>query len=256
MKKIINNVLEKINQNIIRYDKLQALREALREIKSDAESEFADLLDCTLVNPLESRAQLKQDLFVLHELGYKKNGFFVDFGATNGLDLSNSYLLEKKFGWNGILAEPAKLWHGDLRKNRNVSIETRCVWKDSVSSITFNEAAAPEYSTVDSYSGLDFHSKLRKKGKKYEVESISLVDLLKKYGAPDIIDYLSIDTEGTEFEILSNFDFDAYKFRVITVEHNFMSARGKIFKLLSDNGYIRKNIALSDFDDWYVLKRD
>jgi hypothetical protein len=70
MKKIINNFLEKFNQNIIRYDKLQALREALREIKSDAEAEFADLLDCTLVNPLESRAQLRQDLFVLHESGH------------------------------------------------------------------------------------------------------------------------------------------------------------------------------------------
>jgi hypothetical protein len=52
----------------------------------------------------KSRAQLGQDLFVLSELNLKRNGFFVEFGATNGVDLSNTALLEREFGWNGILA--------------------------------------------------------------------------------------------------------------------------------------------------------
>ncbi len=255
MKKIINKGLEKFNLNLIRYDKLQALKEALEEVRLDASAEFEALLNTDYFNALESKAQLRQDLFVLHELDYKKNGFFVDFGATNGFDLSNSYLLEKRFGWNGILVEPARLWHSDLRKNRNVNIETNCVWKDSDSVITFNEANAPEYSTIDSYSRFDFHSKLRRGGKKYDVKTISLLDLLDKYNAPEIIDYLSIDTEGTEYDILSNFDFNKYKFRTITVEHNYTSVRGKIFKLLTENGYYRKNIALSEFDDWYILKQ-
>lgn len=77
-----------------------------------------------------SQAQLHQDLFVLSELGFKRGGFFVEFGATNGLELSNSFLPEDKFEWYGILAEPAKKWHKALKNNRpNTKIETDCVWR-------------------------------------------------------------------------------------------------------------------------------
>ena len=63
-----------------------------------------------------------------------------------------------------------------------------------------------------------------------------------------------MDTEGSEYEILSAFNFDKYKFRVITFEHNFTDNREKIFKLLTDKVYVRKNMDISRFDDWYVLK--
>lgn len=52
------------------------------------------------------KRQINQDIFVLYTLNWKRNGFFVEFGATNGIDLSNTYLLEKDFGWKGLLSEP------------------------------------------------------------------------------------------------------------------------------------------------------
>ena len=55
-----------------------------------------------------SPAQLFQDLFALFALNLKKNGVLVEFGATNGVNLSNTVLLERQFGWTGILAEPAR----------------------------------------------------------------------------------------------------------------------------------------------------
>jgi len=94
---------------------------------------------------------------------------------------------------------------------------------------------------------------LRKNGRKYEVKTISLNDLLKKYSAPNLIDYLSIDTEGSEFEILNAFDFDTYSIKIITCEHNYSDNREKIFKLLTSKGYERKYVEVSDFEDWYVL---
>ena len=63
------------------------------------------------------KSQLGQEIFALIENDFKRDGFFVEFGATNGLELSNTHLLEKEFGWTGILAEPAKTWHEDLYKN-------------------------------------------------------------------------------------------------------------------------------------------
>jgi FkbM family methyltransferase len=201
----------------------------------------------------KSQSQIRQDLFVLHQLNFKQNGYFVEFGATNGIDLSNSYLLETEYGWNGILVEPAKVWHPDLLKNRRAKIDTRCVYKTSGESILFNESKDPNLSVIDSFSGLDNHTKLRSSGNQYFVETISLIDLLNQYSAPEEIDYLSIDTEGSEFDILENFDFKKYRFKVITCEHNYTANRERLNALFVENGYHKKYENFSLFDDWWVL---
>lgn len=196
-------------------------------------------------------SQFGQDLFVLNELNFKKNGFFVEFGATNGINSSNTYLLENKFNWSGILAEPAKVFYNELNKNRKCFIETNLVWKNSKSRLLFHEDFAGGLSTIKKF--IDNDTQIRKKKKEYILETISLNDLLVKYNAPKIIDYLSIDTEGSEFNILNNFNFNKYKFRIITCEHNFTSNKNKIHKLLTKNGYVKKHSSLVSFvDDWYV----
>lgn len=203
----------------------------------------------------EAKGQHRQDVFVLSELGYKQNGYFVDFGATNGKDISNTWILEKVFGWTGILAEPGKNWHEDLFRNRNCHIDTHCVWRETGPVLTFNETPVPDLSCIDEFSSHDMWARSRVAGKRYSVDTISLVDLLDKYNAPRVIDYLSIDTEGSEFDILSTFDFDKYQFRVITCEHNYTPQRESIYQLLTSNGYVRKYVEISNVDDWYVLDK-
>lgn len=254
MKDSIKAFLRSIDIGITRYSMLEKLRQDARaahdlRVLETLPNEHASQL---LKYLRSSKSQFRQDLFVLSELGFKTNGFFVEFGATNGIDLSNTCLLEKEFGWTGILAEPARCWHESLQRNRGASIETRCVWKDSTSVLTFNEVAAPELSTIHAYSGADLHTDARKRGTTYQVGTISLDDLLAKHDAPKEIDYLSIDTEGSEFEILDNFDFGRHSIRIITCEHNFTPMRERIFELLSRNGYVRKYETLSEYDDWYV----
>jgi FkbM family methyltransferase len=203
----------------------------------------------------KSKAQLRQDIFALKESGFKRNGFFVEFGATNGISLSNTYMLEMEFSWSGILVEPARIWAKSLQKNRpNAIIETLCVWARSNDYLVFNEAYQPELSTIKAFSGLDHLKSARKAGKTYSVKTISLMDLLEKNRAPKYIDYLSIDTEGSEYEILRNFDFNQYTFGVISVEHNFTEQRGRIKNLLESFGYEQKFSEISMFDDWYVRK--
>ncbi len=85
------------------------------------------------------------------------------------------------------------------------------------------------------------------------VETISLNDLLLEHGAPRHVDFLSVDTEGSEFEILNALDFDRWRPRTIAVEHNFTPLREKLFDLLSAQGYRRMWEGFSRFDDWYVL---
>ena len=209
---------------------------------------FKDLVETLKM----SKSQLGQDIFTLSKLNFKRHGFFVEFGATNGVDYSNTLVMEKLFGWSGILSEPAKTWHRHLHLNRTSFIDTNAVWKISNSQIVFNETDSAEYSTIEYFSDLDMHKNIRLDGKKYEVQTISLTDLLLKYDAPSIIDYLSIDTEGSEIDILESFDFNHYTFSVITVEHNYTDSRGRIYELLTSKGYRRVNENISKFDDWYV----
>ena len=254
LKGLVKKTLGRFDIGITSYTRLRQL-----EANSNVGMDIGLLLELPehhSVNLLESlrqsKSQLGQDLFTLSVCNFKRGGFFVEFGATNGIDLSNTYLLEKKYGWSGILAEPAKRWHNDLRQNRCCNIETDCVWRDSGATLNFNEVDSGELSTIDSFKPRDVHREARKSGNRFSVRTISLTDLLDKYGSPREIDYLSIDTEGSEYDILSTFDWGKYRFKVITVEHNYTRQREKIFSLLSGNGYVRKMEKLSRFDDWYV----
>lgn len=204
----------------------------------------------------KAHGQLYQDMIVQMYLNWKTNGYFVEFGATDGNDISNTYTLEKEFGWNGILAEPAKHWHTNLSKNRSCNIDHRCVWKTTGEQVTFHQSIArPDASAIESYITPDLYQMIGGEADKYKVETVSLNDLLKKYNAPNDIDYISLDTEGSEIEILQAFDFDQYKVKFFTVEHNEKEVnRQRIYDLLTSKGYDRVLKHVSNWDDFYVLK--
>jgi len=254
-KRLVQGTLKRFNVAITKYNKLQRLNEGISAIQ-----------DLTLIRSLpedrvvpmlrvmdRSKSQSRQDLFALAESGFKAGGYFVEFGATDGVTFSNTWLMEKEFGWTGILAEPGRGWHGQLKKNRNCVIETDCVWRESGRSVTFNETAEGEFSAIDSFGSE--HPNSKKRTNRYKVSTISLEDLLRKYKAPQKIDYLSMDTEGSEYEILSAFNFDQYEFGVVTVEHDFGRKRADLLRLLTSKGYTRKLEGVIGFDDWYVRTR-
>jgi len=202
-----------------------------------------------------SKAQILQDLWVLFELDDKRDGYFVEFGATNGLVNSNTWLLEKRFGWSGILAEPNPDWHDALRANRNCHIDTRCVFTNTGATLTFLSADDPELSGLAAASGRDHNAGRRAAGIPFDVCTVSLNDLLKAHGAPSLIDYMSIDTEGSEFDILSRFDFETYRVSLFSIEHNFTDNEARIDRLMTEKGYERRFPEFSQWDGWYVPKQ-
>jgi FkbM family methyltransferase len=235
------------------YAEVLEILVALRDqTATPAPSDQLAFLRFCLANVLRSRSQFLQDMWVAYELQSRQNGFFVEFGGADGIKGSNSYFFERELGWNGIIAEPARVWQTALHNNRHCFVDDRCVWTRSGETLTFNQPPIAAHSTIDSYSESDIHADTRKEGHRYPVQTISLVDLLEFWRAPRRIDYLSIDTEGSEFDILSSFDFSAYDVRLITVEHNHTDKRQALFDLLTSKGYQRKFEALSNVDDWYV----
>jgi len=197
-----------------------------------------------------SHGQLFQDVLA-YFISPKTHGFFVEFGATDGYFLSNTYFLEKQHYWKGILAEPARSWAEKLRINRNdCSIDFRCVWCKSGEKIDFVEDTLPEISGVSTTLN---KKRMSINSASYKVDTVSLSDLLDEHHAPSYIDYMSIDTEGSEFEILEHFDFSRYQFGLITVEHNYETEkREQLLLLFSKNHYKRIFQNISAEDDWYV----
>jgi FkbM family methyltransferase len=239
---------------IAAFDALLGVRDSLHQyIRTNPADGGGLFAHFCAINFMRSHAQLFQDLMVVFILKGKRDGYFVEFGATNGSDLSNTLILERDFGWKGILAEPAKGWHAALKANRKAAIDTRCVWSKTGAQLDFKETEIGELSTLSELVDKDFNKGGRVKGTNYMVETISLNDLLKAHNAPREIDYISIDTEGSELPILQAFDFSKYDIKVMTVEHNFVEPnRQQMFDLLAAQGFIRVFEPVSKFDDWYI----
>lgn len=196
-----------------------------------------------------SPSQIHQDLLA-HLIC--KTKFFVEFGACDGIESSNTFWLEKNHGWGGILAEPGQSWFPQLYENRSARIVAKAVASESGKKFLFTDTANPVYSTFSNLRELDAHAFSRIDFTEYTVESISLDSLLEESGAPRVIGYLSIDTEGSEFEILRAFDFSKYCFELISVEHNFTPNEKLIDELLLDQGYRRVLREISGGDAWYI----
>ena len=177
-------------------------------------------------------------------------GFFVEFGACDGVFASNTYYLEKNLNWNGILCEPIPSYSDSLQINRTCILDLRAVSNSSHLFLEFQEAHLPNLSglknrRMDQTSNPEIANE-------YFVKSISLEDLLTEHNAPNRIDYISIDTEGSEFDVIRDFDFEKFVFSFISIEHNFSGSELLVENLLIHHGYLRILSALSGGDAWYV----
>ena len=266
MNKILNTISKYLPFRPVRnstYAYLQTLsgfHSANRWVKSNVPT---DLKNFILNNIENSNSQLQQELLVLYLIQGIKSGkihelknvaypvdryFFVEFGATNGITLSNTYILEKYFNWSGILSEPAKFWHEELEKNRQSTIDNRCVWSTTGELLTFSESAINEHSSIFGFSRLETGVEIPIA--EYKVETISLNDLLDFHNAPSKIDFISIDTEGSEYEILRTFDF--FKFEVVFFAIETSHNESQIADLMLQNGYSQIYSSASGWDRWFI----
>ena len=194
-----------------------------------------------------SYSQIGQDVFVLNYYKNKSDGFFVDIGAGDGILFSNTFILEKN-NWKGICIEPLPVQFDSLLKNRSATCINAVVYKptdDNRVSFTIN----PDYVL----SGITSHvPRSNNNVINVSLPTKTLTQILDENSAPKFIDYISIDTEGSEYIILQTIDFTKYKFGLIDVEHNYENEkRANIKHLLESNGY--KHIKEIKWDDFYAL---
>jgi len=244
--------LEPRARGLVMYDFLEERRQACRNNGIHDYSVNA-FVEWALPRLSRSKAQLFQDLFVLWILGEKRDGFFVEFGATDGVDLSNTHLLEYGYDWSGILAEPNPNYHDTLFAERQCAISTHCVYTQTGLDLPFMCTSLPQLSRLVDVVPNDHHEATgrRQANEIVQVETITLNELLDSHNAPNHIDYMSIDTEGSELDILESFDW-CRDVAIFTIEHNGTDMRNKLNEILVAKGYVRPYAEFTRFDDWYI----
>jgi FkbM family methyltransferase len=200
---------------------------------------------------LQSYAQLFQDFWVVRMTGSRSGGHFVEIGSSDGVHVNNTYLLETRFGWHGVCVEPNPTYYESLVRNRTAKTFQRAVFYESGKKLQFLPHG--ELGTLSGFEASDFHADDRavfmSNNSMIEVETISPGELFEQGGLPPLIDYLSLDTEGSEWDILKAIDFSRYRFGLLTIEHNFVSEKRElIYNFLKNMGYYRLS---AKFDDWY-----
>lgn len=191
-------------------------------------------------------SQLGQDYWIYGEaFNGKRCGYFLDIGAHDGISLSNTYILESKYDWEGICIEANPTTFEKLKKNR-ISVNLNLCLDKSQGKVDFVLKAVAG-GIVDQ--DVDNKEPDIKKFKIIELGTTALTTVLNDQHSPSIIDYLSIDIEGAEERVLAGFDFEKYTFRCITIERPSELLRD----ILKNHGYILIK-EIPGIDCFYVHK--
>lgn len=159
-------------------------------------------------------------IFNYQNNGLPKAGYFVDLACADGVEINNTYFLEKYLGWDGLLFEPNPGYKENIDKNRNSKLITKCVTDEANSTVRFRVDNGMLGGIVSDVT--DNNPNVRggelKSASILEIETTTLGAELAIAGAPSVIDFISLDIEGAEYLALKNFPFNDYKFRCLAIE--------------------------------------
>ena len=180
---------------------------------------------------------LINNFFNYEKNGLPRNGFFIDLAAADGIKGSNTLFLEKYLNWNGILFEPNPRYKDSLKKNRKLPLIQKCVSDKINQNVKFRIDNGQLGGIVSDKTDNNFaiRGEELKTAEIIEMKTTTLEKELNNFNAPKIIDFLSLDVEGSEYDVLKNFPFGKYKFKCITIER----PKKKLDILLDKEGYVQ-----------------
>lgn len=212
--------------------------------------------------PLQFFSQIEQDKYYIENIiKYKQNGFFLEIGGYDGITGSNTYFLEKQLGWSGIIVECNPELVKKCKDTRNCYICDKAIYEIDNEYITFTIPCGDEIIGGKEQLGgiksllkpesIKAFEKCYKKSRDIKVKTININTLLEKHKIYNI-DYLSLDVEGGELNILRTWDFNKHKVKFLTIEHgNVKHYQNSINTLLTNKGFLlhRNN----KWDDEYIF---
>lgn len=199
----------------------------------------------SLYNVKRYFSQYGEDFLLWNFFDFKPQGFFVDIGAFDGIHLSNSYSFELA-GWRGICLEPHPFYFNLCLQNRPNSIcLNKACGREEKQGVVFhvdNTGLFSSFSHIGEEENIKGHfsllNGLQMKTDTIEVDIIPCNSILENFPPGCGIDFVSIDVEGAELDVLHGFDLGKYAPRVIVVETNTPEAVREIDTYLQGAGYM------------------
>lgn len=184
---------------------------------------------------------------ILHQIFNKKNGFFIEIGAFDGVYLSNSYSFELE-GWQGICVE-ANPEYFDLCKNNRPSsacIYSVCLDEQSEEPVIFHAEPAGLLSGIEDNREDEISRRYEKNlalqfqgFKEFKVPTTTVDKILEVNDFQREIDFVSIDVEGSELKVLKGFNLKLYSPRILIIEANSNEAEVTLDKYMHQQGYTK-----------------
>jgi len=201
---------------------------------------------------------IKMWIFITDISKNKCFGTFVEMGALNGEQFSNSWFYEKVLGWRGVCVEPNPITYTQLVKNRPLCIDVHAAVTSERGPLKFMQVegyAEALSGIVDTYDPKHIErieKETKEKGGKVsivDIPGIPLHELLGEHGIKHV-DFFSLDTEGSELIILKGVDWDQVSIDVIMVENNYDTDHVKVY--MESIGYVMET--RFGFDEVFVKK--
>lgn len=172
-------------------------------------------------------SQHKQDRYIIRLFRGKRNGTFIDLAANQAYALSNTFALERDFDWNGLCVDANYNVWSELA-TRKCTVVAAAAGKYMNEEIPFRFRVKAE----SAYAGLikDGMKMAGRSADQGTVYTVTLNNLFENFHLPVIIDYFSLDIEGGETYVLESFDWNKYKFNVISIEQPKAAVREKLIK--------------------------
>jgi hypothetical protein len=212
-------------------------------------------------------SQNYQDVWAMHLAQHNnwlgKPGFFLDLGAYDGTHCSNSALLEKRFGWNGICVEPFPKGF----ENRRCVVVSRA--------LTDKDGELLQFHGADQSRSLNLPS--ARKTSEESITSITMSSLLacvngtapsgtschgvsRQLEVPPFINFASLDVEGNELWVLDKFPWDKTTVGAWIIENAVDSGRSAekqkaVRNILRSKGYLRVPVKNPGVDEYFVLPK-
>jgi FkbM family methyltransferase len=208
--------------------------------------------DPAIAYDMPTNSQIEQERWVFAMCNGRRDGRFAEIGAFDGVLHSNSYVLESEHGWKGVCVEPNPALFARLRESRSAICLERAVYRESGQILSF--IPSQEIGTLAEFAGNDRYADDRARAAAthglIQVETISFAAIATMGDFAEFgFDYVSLDTEGSELDILRTIDLARHRIALFTIEHNFVEPRREEMRiLLAEAGYDRLNVG---FDDWY-----
>ncbi len=201
----------------------------------------------------ESYGQFEEDRFLKEIFGERTDGYCVEIGAHDGLTGSASYPFEKR-GWQCLLVEPIPESVEEIRKHRSCVV-VNCAVSDKEGTATFGVANGAEaMSTLDlTPSHLEWIKRAGGTVTEITVRTTTLNKLLEEAAFPEI-QFITIDVEGHEMEVLNGFTLEMHKPRIVIIEDNSVNGNPRVARHMSGHGYV--HFRRTGVNEWYAHESD